>query len=126
MIGFDLLRSYRLLRYIPGMPRDFYDTPWFLSGQWLMQNHWNNVSNNFCSGPDKVGNGYTQEQVDGGCGAGPAVLQYSVMPPLPVESPVYARAGQRQYHAKPDRDAQCRGLRTAQSRLAALFAVVVA
>ena len=28
-----------------------------------MQNHWNNVSNNFCQNVDKAGNQYTDEQV---------------------------------------------------------------
>jgi hypothetical protein len=63
MVGFDLLRSYSFFRYIPGIHRDFYQSPWFLSGQWLMQNYWSNVSNNFCHGPDKAGNQYTKEQV---------------------------------------------------------------
>lgn len=64
MVGFDLFRSLGFFRYIPGIHRSFYEQAWFLSGQWLMQNHWNNVANNFCQNVDKVGNGLTQEQID--------------------------------------------------------------
>lgn len=63
MIGFDLFRSFGFFRYIPGIHRSFYEQSWFLSGQWLMQNHWNNVANNFCHNVDDAGNGYTEEQV---------------------------------------------------------------
>ncbi|MGE0681474.1 MAG: DUF1302 family protein [Candidatus Binatia bacterium] len=63
MVGFDLLRSFAFLRYVPFLHRSFSEQAWFVSGQWLMQNHWNNVSNNFCQNVDKAGNQYTDEQV---------------------------------------------------------------
>jgi hypothetical protein len=64
MVGFDLLRSLGFLRYVPFLHRSFSEQAWFLSGQWLMQNHWNNVSNNLCQNVDKAGNQYTEEQVE--------------------------------------------------------------
>jgi hypothetical protein len=63
MVGFDLLKSIPSFRYIPFLHRSFSEQSWFISGQWLMQNHWNNVSNNFCQNVDKAGNQYTEDQV---------------------------------------------------------------
>ncbi|MSQ48528.1 MAG: hypothetical protein EXR78_09150 [Deltaproteobacteria bacterium] len=63
MVGFDLIRTIPAFRYIPGIHHSFYDQAWFITGQWLMQNHWNNMSNNFCQNVDKAGNQYTKEQV---------------------------------------------------------------
>lgn len=63
MVGFDLLQSLSFFRYIPGIHHSFYDQAWFLTGQWLMQNHWNNQSNNLCQNVDNAGNQYTDQQV---------------------------------------------------------------
>jgi hypothetical protein len=63
MVGFDLLKSVPSFRYIPFLHHSFSDQAWFFTGQWLMQNHWNNMANNFCSNVDKVGNGLTKEQI---------------------------------------------------------------
>jgi hypothetical protein len=59
MIGFDLLRSYKFFSYIPFLHRSFSEQAWFLSGQWLMENYWNNIANNFCQNVDNIGNGIT-------------------------------------------------------------------
>jgi hypothetical protein len=64
MIGFDLLRSYKFFSYIPFLHRSFSEQAWFLSGQWLMENNWNNVANNFCQNVDNIGNGITKEQAE--------------------------------------------------------------
>jgi hypothetical protein len=61
MVGFDLLRSYSFFRYIPCMHHSFYDQAWFLSGQWLMKNQWDNVANPLCYVVDNGGNGLTKE-----------------------------------------------------------------
>ncbi len=61
MVGFDLLKSISLFRYIPGIHRSFYEQAWFLSGQWLMMNRWNNVANPLCYVVDNGGNGLTKE-----------------------------------------------------------------
>ncbi len=63
MVGFDLLKSVPSFRYLPFLHRSFSDQAWFFTGQWLMQNHWNNVANNFCQNVDQVGNGLTKEQI---------------------------------------------------------------
>lgn len=63
MIGFDLLQSFKFLKYVPFLHRSFSEQAWFVSGQWLMQNHWNNMSNNLCQNVDKAGNQYSEEQV---------------------------------------------------------------
>ncbi len=63
MVGFDLLKSIPSFKYIPFLHKSFSDQAWFISGQWLMQNHWNNVANNFCQNVDKAGNQYTKEEV---------------------------------------------------------------
>jgi hypothetical protein len=70
MVGFDLLRSYGFFRYIPGIHRDFYQSPWFLSGQWLMENYWHNIANNFCQNVDNIGNGVTKEEAEARTAAG--------------------------------------------------------
>jgi hypothetical protein len=64
MVGFDLLRSFQFFRYIPGIHRSFYEQAWFLSGQWLMQNNWNNQANPLCYVVDNGGNGTTKEQAE--------------------------------------------------------------
>ena len=61
MVGFDLLKSIPSFRYIPFLHHSFSEQAWFISGQWLMQNHWNNVANNFCQNVDKAGNQYSEE-----------------------------------------------------------------
>jgi Protein of unknown function (DUF1302) len=63
MVGFDLLRSVPAFRYIPFLHRSFADQAWFFTGQWLMQNHWNNLSNNLCQNVDDAGNQYSDKQV---------------------------------------------------------------
>jgi hypothetical protein len=63
MVGFDLLKSVPSFRYIPFLHHSFSDQAWFFTGQWLMQNHWNNISNNLCQNVDKAGNAHTEEQV---------------------------------------------------------------
>jgi hypothetical protein len=62
MLGFDLLHSYKFFSYIPGLHRSFSEQAWFLSGQWLMENTWNNIANNFCQNVDNIGNGLTKEE----------------------------------------------------------------
>jgi hypothetical protein len=62
MVGFDLLRSFQFFRYIPGIHRSFYEQSWFLSGQWLMENRWDNVANPLCYVVDNAGNGVTEEE----------------------------------------------------------------
>jgi len=64
MVGFDLLKSYQFFKYIPFLHHSFSDQAWFLSGQWLMENYWNNVANNFCQNVDNIGNGITKEEAD--------------------------------------------------------------
>jgi hypothetical protein len=64
MLGFDLLRSYKFFSYIPFLHRSFSEQAWFLSGQWLMENTWNNIANNFCQNVDNIGNGITREQAE--------------------------------------------------------------
>ncbi len=61
MVGFDLLKSMSFFRYIPGIHRSFYEQAWFLSGQWLMMNRWDNVANPLCYPVDNGGNGLTKE-----------------------------------------------------------------
>ncbi|MGE0824965.1 MAG: DUF1302 family protein [Candidatus Binatia bacterium] len=63
MVGFDLLKSVPSFRYIPFLHRSFADQAWFFTGQWLMQNHWNNQSNSLCQNVDDAGIRYTKEQV---------------------------------------------------------------
>lgn len=60
MVGFDLLKSMSFFRYIPGIHRSFYEQAWFLSGQWLMKNQWDNVANPLCYIVDNGGNGLTK------------------------------------------------------------------
>ncbi|MGH8007865.1 MAG: hypothetical protein ACREQ3_12740, partial [Candidatus Binatia bacterium] len=62
MVGFDLFRSLPFFRYIPGLHPSFSNQAWFISGQWLMENYWNNVANNICQNVDNVGNGFVTEQ----------------------------------------------------------------
>jgi hypothetical protein len=62
MVGFDLIRSVPAFRYIPGLHHSFADQAWFFTGQWLMQNHWQNMSNNLCQNVDDAGNQYTEKQ----------------------------------------------------------------
>jgi hypothetical protein len=62
MLGFDLLRSYKFFSYIPFLHRSFSEQAWFLSGQWLMENRWNNLANPLCYVVDNGGNGTTKEQ----------------------------------------------------------------
>ncbi len=61
MVGFDLFRSYAFFKYIPGIHHSFYDQAWFLSGQWLMVNRWNNTTNDLCYVVDNGGNGITAQ-----------------------------------------------------------------
>jgi hypothetical protein len=61
MVGFDLLRSIPAFKYIPGIHRSFYEQAWFLSGQWLMKNQWDNIANPLCYVVDNGGNGLTRE-----------------------------------------------------------------
>ena len=70
MVGFDLLKSVPSFRYIPFLHHSFSDQAWFFTGQWLMQNHLNNVSNNFCQNVDKAGNQYTEAEVKADRAAG--------------------------------------------------------
>lgn len=64
MVGFDLFQSLQFFRYIPGIHNSFYTQAWFISGQWLMENYWDNVANNVCSNNDNIGTGFTQDQID--------------------------------------------------------------
>jgi hypothetical protein len=64
MLGFDLIKSIPSFRYIPGIHHSFYDQAWFLSGQWLMENNWDNIANNICQNSDNIGNGFTQQGAD--------------------------------------------------------------
>jgi hypothetical protein len=62
MIGFDLLKSVPSFRYIPFLHHSFADQAWFFTGQWLMENNWNNIANNFCQNVDNIGNGITKQE----------------------------------------------------------------
>jgi hypothetical protein len=73
MVGFDLFQSLGFFRYIPGIHHSFYDQAWFLSGQWLMENYWDNVANNLCQNSDNIGNGITKEEAQAFRAAGQRV-----------------------------------------------------
>jgi len=75
MVGFDLFRSLPFFRYVPGISPGFYTQAWFISGQWLMENYWNNVANNFCSNVDNIG-GVTSGAVDTFEAANPGLRAY--------------------------------------------------
>src|SRR5207249_7531199 len=77
MLGFDLLKSIPSFRYVPGIHHSFYDQTWFISGQWLMENYWDNVANNICQNSDNIGNGLTQAQADAFRAANPDLRVYS-------------------------------------------------
>jgi hypothetical protein len=62
MVGFDLFRSIPAFKYIPGIHRSFYEQAWFISGQWLMKNQWDNIANPLCYVVDNAGNGLTKEE----------------------------------------------------------------
>jgi len=76
MVGFDLFRSLGFFRYIPGIHRSFHEQAWFISGQWLMENYWNNVANNICSNNDNIGTGITKEEADAFRAANPGQRAY--------------------------------------------------
>lgn len=62
MLGFDLLKSIPSFRYLPFLHHSFYDQAWFMSGQWLVENYWDNVANNICQNSDNIGTAITEEE----------------------------------------------------------------
>ncbi|MGE0684262.1 MAG: DUF1302 family protein, partial [Candidatus Binatia bacterium] len=62
MVGFDLFKSIPAFGYIPFLHRSFSEQAWFISGQWLMKNQWDNVANPLCYVVDNAGNGITKER----------------------------------------------------------------
>ena len=60
MVGFDLLRTISSL-VISFSASLVLDQAWFLLGQWLMKNQWDNVANPLCYVVDNAGNGITRE-----------------------------------------------------------------
>jgi hypothetical protein len=77
MVGFDLVRGLGFFRYIPGIHHSFYDQLWFLSGQWLVENYWDNIANNFCQNVDNEGTGVTEEEARAFRAANPGQRVYS-------------------------------------------------
>lgn len=77
MVGFDLFRSLGFFRYIPGLHPSFYDQAWFITGQWLVENYWNNLANNICQNSDNIGNGLTKEEAEAFRAANPGLRVYS-------------------------------------------------
>ena len=70
MVGFDLFQSLQFFKYVPFLHHSFHQQAWFISGQWLMENYWNNVANNLCLNVDNGGNGLTEEEAAAETAAG--------------------------------------------------------
>ena len=77
MLGFDLLKSIPSFRYLPFLHHSFYDQAWFISGQWLMENYWDNIANNLCQNSDNTGNGLTAAEAAAFRAANPGLRVYS-------------------------------------------------
>ncbi len=62
MVGFDMVQAFDSLKYIPFMPKTMYQNSSFFTGQWLMENYWDNRANSFCQNTDHLGIGLNEKE----------------------------------------------------------------